>query len=174
MTAVKKSQARTFTNIGGDKIADKLFHIVVDRTTLLNSSHNCGEIVISENHFWRWFGNSRSTAHGNTDLGLPQRGCIIYTVTSLLMFTRYKTKPGYCRENPIWRSHRKSTNEIVYVQKKAFGYGTLIKIAYADFWVNDAPRAKGYAPEDRKPEAYTQGLMGKSTNRTHQWLICQI
>ena len=34
------------THIGGDEVADKLFHVVVDGPTLLNSSDNGREVII--------------------------------------------------------------------------------------------------------------------------------
>lgn len=36
--------------VGGNEVANELFHVVVDGSALLNSRHNGGEVVISQDH----------------------------------------------------------------------------------------------------------------------------
>jgi len=71
------------TDVGGDKVADELLHVVVDSSALLNSSHNGREVVVSEDHLRGRLGNSSARAHGDTDLGLLQGRGIVHTITSL-------------------------------------------------------------------------------------------
>lgn len=37
-------------DVGGDEVANKLLHVVVNGSALLNSRHNAGEVVIGQDH----------------------------------------------------------------------------------------------------------------------------
>ena len=69
------------TDIGGDEVADELFHVVVDSSTLLNSSHNGREVVVSQDHLRGRLGNGSARAHGDANLRLLQGRGIVDSVT---------------------------------------------------------------------------------------------
>ena len=70
------------SDVGGNEVTDKLFHVVVDGTTLFNGGDNGGEVIISQNHFGSRFGDSSAGAHGDTNFGLFQGRGIVDTITS--------------------------------------------------------------------------------------------
>lgn len=72
-----------FPNIGGDQVSDELFHVVINGTSFFHSSHNCGEIVICQNHFRSSFGHCSTRTHGNSNFCFLQCRGIIDTITSL-------------------------------------------------------------------------------------------
>merc|ERR1719153_703269 len=77
-----KEDADDLTNVGGNQVADELLHVGIDSTALLNGSDDGGEVVVSKNHLRGRLGDSGSTAHGNTDLGLLQGRGVVDTVSS--------------------------------------------------------------------------------------------
>ncbi|TNN42585.1 hypothetical protein EYF80_047244 [Liparis tanakae] len=54
-----------------------------DSSALLDSSHDGGEVVVSEDHLRGRLGNSSARAHGDTDLGLLQGGGIVHSISGL-------------------------------------------------------------------------------------------
>merc|ERR1712212_326113 len=77
-----QEDAHDLTDVGRNEITDELFHVVVDGTTLFNSSPNGGEVVVSKHHLGGRLGDGSSRTHGNTNLGLLQGRCVIHTITS--------------------------------------------------------------------------------------------
>lgn len=55
-------------HIRGDEVANELLHVVVDRPSLLHSSHDGGEVVICQDHFRGSFSHCSARAHGNANL----------------------------------------------------------------------------------------------------------
>ena len=89
-------------NVGRNQIANKLLHVVVDRTALLHCGHNRWEIVVGKDHFRGRLGNGSPRTHRNTNLGFLQCWSIIYTITSLL--TQYhKIIPLVCKVSLLSR-----------------------------------------------------------------------
>jgi hypothetical protein len=77
-----KEDADDFTDVGGNQVSDKLFHVVVDGSTFADRSDNGGKVIVSENHIGSGFGNSGTGSHGDTDFGFLQSWGIIDTITS--------------------------------------------------------------------------------------------
>ena len=71
-----------FTNVGGNQVADELFHVVVDSTTFLDGGHDGGEVVVGQDHLGGGFSDGSTGTHGDTNFGLLQGGSVVDTITS--------------------------------------------------------------------------------------------
>ena len=69
-------------DVRGEGVRDGFLQVVEDQSSLLDTGHDRGEVVIEQNHVGRLLGHVRtSDTHCYTDVGLLQRGWIVHTVT---------------------------------------------------------------------------------------------
>ena len=59
------------SDVGGNEVTDKLFHVVVDGTTLFNGGDNGGEVIISQNHLRNRLGDTKFTGSASAIILSP-------------------------------------------------------------------------------------------------------
>lgn len=65
------------TNVWRNEVSNKLFHIVVNGTALLNGGNNAAEVIISQHHLSSRLGDSGSGSHSNTNFSLNQANKLV-------------------------------------------------------------------------------------------------
>mmetsp|Transcript_27967 Transcript_27967/g.44993 ORF Transcript_27967/g.44993 Transcript_27967/m.44993 type:complete len:226 (-) Transcript_27967:1234-1911(-) len=71
------------SNVRGDHVSDKCFHVTVYVPTFFHSRNDTREVVILQDHCCCILGHgSASDTHGNANCCLFQSRCIIYAITS--------------------------------------------------------------------------------------------
>lgn len=68
---------------GRTEVANKLFSIIVNKTTFLYGLFYRRKVRVGEDHVGREFRNVGSAAHSDTNVCLLQRRSVIHTVSSL-------------------------------------------------------------------------------------------
>jgi hypothetical protein len=81
----KAIRRRNYENTRGarTKIADELLGVIVYQSTFLYGFLYGGEVVISQYHVGSKLRDICAASHCHTNIGLFQRRCIIYAITSL-------------------------------------------------------------------------------------------
>lgn len=81
--ALIDGETTDLSDVGGDEVADELFHVVVDGASLLDGGNDRREVVVGKHHLRRSLGDCRARTHRDADLGLLQRRRVVDTVAGL-------------------------------------------------------------------------------------------
>ena len=68
--ALIDGETTDLSDVGGDEVADELFHVVVDGASLLDGGDDRREVVVGKHHLRGGLGDRRARAHRDADLGL--------------------------------------------------------------------------------------------------------
>ncbi|KAI3481410.1 hypothetical protein L1887_56237 [Cichorium endivia] len=67
-------------NVARDEVADKALHVVEDRSALLHGRLDGGKVVVRQHHVRRQLGHVGAGTHGDTNVGLLERGRVVDAV----------------------------------------------------------------------------------------------